>query len=440
MRLLERLPRVVAVKPAEVAALLWCFAYFFTLLAGYYVLRPLRDQMGIAGGVRNLPWLFTSTFVALLVAQPLYGGLVARLPRTRFIPYVYHFFAVNILAFWLLLTFDVAVVAVARAFFVWVSVFSLFAVAVFWSFMADLFTSEQSKRLFGFIAAGGTAGSLLGPVLTIGLSVPLGPVNLLLAAAALLELAVFCVHRLEKVAAEMRRGTPQADRGDQASAASAKVGGRAYSGLTEVVTSPYLLGITLWVSLMSFAATFLYLQQANIVAAVIHDRGAQTRLFAGIDLAVGLITLLIQAVATGRLITRFGVVPAAAALPGVYLGGFAVLALAPRLAVVVALQVIQRSMNFAVSNPARHIFFTVVAREAKYKAKNVIDVVVYRGSDALWGAVFGGVQAVGLPVAATAAAIMPVMLVWVALSIVVGRTQERRAARLAAPGQAGGTS
>src|ERR1700739_706497 len=180
----------------ERAAALWSFGYFFALLAGYYVLRPLRDQMGIAGGVRNLPWLFTATFVTLIVAQPLYGALVAKLPRARFIPLVYHFFVANLALFWLLLTLGVAPVIVARVFFVWVSVFSLFAVAVFWSFMADLFTAEQSKRLFGFIGAGGTAGALLGPIITIGLSVPLGAANLLIAAAVLLELAVFCVYRL----------------------------------------------------------------------------------------------------------------------------------------------------------------------------------------------------------------------------------------------------
>ncbi len=179
----------------ERAAALWSFGYFFALLAGYYVLRPLRDQMGIAGGVRNLPWLFTATFVALIVAQPLYGALVAKLPRARFIPLVYHFFVANLALFWLLLMLDVAPVIVARVFFVWVSVFSLFAVAVFWSFMADLFTAEQGKRLFGFIGAGGTAGGLLGPLITIQLSKPLGSVNLLIAAALLLEIAVFCVYR-----------------------------------------------------------------------------------------------------------------------------------------------------------------------------------------------------------------------------------------------------
>ena len=192
--------RVVEVRPAEQKALLWSFAYFFCLLAGYYVLRPLRDEMGIAGGVRNLQWLFTATFVVMLAAVPAFGAVVGRLPRRRFVPLVYHFFVANIAIFWLLLTFDVAKIQVARVFFVWISVFNLFAVSVFWSFMADLYASEQGKRLFGFIAAGGSAGALLGPALTVGLSVSLGPVNLLIVAALFLELAVLCARRLESAA------------------------------------------------------------------------------------------------------------------------------------------------------------------------------------------------------------------------------------------------
>src|SRR6202158_5929835 len=219
------LQRAVPATPQERSAALWSFAYFFTLLAGYYVLRPLRDQMGIAGGVRNLPWLFTATFLSLLVAQPLYGALVARLPRVKFIPIVYHFFVANLVLFWVLLTFDVEKAIVARAFFVWVSVFNLFAVAVFWSFMADLFTAEQGKRLFGFIGAGGTAGALLGPVVTIWLSKPLGPVNLLIAAAAFLEAGVFCVDGIERVAGHATAGAPRRQRG----------GGSAFAALPELV-------------------------------------------------------------------------------------------------------------------------------------------------------------------------------------------------------------
>jgi AAA family ATP:ADP antiporter len=192
---------VSSARPDEVRALLWSFAYFFCLLAGYYVLRPLRDEMGIAGGVRNLQHLFAATFVVMLAAVPAFGAVVARLPRRRFIPLVYHFFVANILIFWLLLTLDAGKVHVARTFFVWVSVFNLFAVSVFWAFMADLFSSEQGKRLFGFIAAGGSAGALAGPALTVWLVEPLGPVNLLIVAALLLEAAVLCAARLEAAAA-----------------------------------------------------------------------------------------------------------------------------------------------------------------------------------------------------------------------------------------------
>ena len=410
----------VPATPQERAAALWSFAYFFTLLAGYYVLRPLRDQMGIAGGVRNLPWLFTATFATLIVAQPLYGALVAKLPRARFIPIVYHFFVANLALFWLFLTLDVAPVIVARVFFVWVSVFNLFAVAVFWSFMADLFSAEQGKRLFGFIGAGGTAGALLGPVITIGLSVPLGPVNLLIAAATFLELAVFCVYRLERAA------TAQAG----AQAEPRRVGGSAFAALPELIRSPYLLGVGAWVSLLSFCATILYFEQANIVSAAVNGAGAQTRIFASIDLAVGLLSLATQVFATGALLKRFGTGMAAGALPGIYVVGFAVLALAPTLAVVVVLQVLQRWMNFAIANPARQVFFTVLAREEKYKAKNLIDVVIYRGSDALYGWVFDSLQALGLKLGAIALCALPVAAGWLILSAALGRAQEHRALRM----------
>ena len=417
---LERwLARVMPATPQERAAALWSFAYFFALLAGYYVLRPLRDQMGIAGGVKNLPWLFTATFVTLLVAQPLYGALVARLPRARFIPIVYHFFVANLLVFWALLTFDIETAVVARVFFVWVSVFNLFAVAVFWSFMADLFTSEQGKRLFGFIGAGGTAGALLGPIITIWLSVPLGPVNLMIAAVIFLELAVFCVYRLERNVV-MR---------EQAQAPTESIGGSAFAAIPELVRSPYMLGIGAWVALLSYAATIIYFEQAHIVSEAVKSAGLQTRIFASIDLAVSLLTLVTQLFITGQVLKRVGTGVAAAALPLVYIVGFAVLAVMPTLIVVVTVQVVQRWMNFAIANPARQLFFTVVTREEKYKAKNLVDVVVYRGSDALSGWIFDTLQGLGLKLGAIALCSLPVVAGWAVLSLALGREQEKRSAR-----------
>ena len=402
-------------RPEEVRALLWSFAYFFCLLAGYYILRPLRDEMGVAGGVRNLQWLFTATFLTMLAAVPLYGALVARLPRRRFIPLVYHFFVANLAVFWLLLTLDVERQIVARVFFVWISVFVLFAVSVFWSFMADLYSSEQGKRLYGFIAAGGSAGALAGPVLTIGLAEVLGPVNLLILAALLLEGAVLCAMRLEP---KEELTSPKSKEA---------VGGGSWDGIMMVLRSPYIAGIMLWVSLMSVAATFLYFEQAAIVAAASDDPAVRTRIFAAVDLAVGLLTIAVQFFATGKLIARFGVGPALALVPLVFAAGFAVLAAAPVLAVVIAFQALQRTANFAISNPAREVLFTVLARDEKYKAKNVIDIVAVRGADAAGGWLFTALRSLGMEVRSIPLVAIALAAVCLALSVALGRAQERRA-------------
>jgi len=420
------LSRVVAVQPEEVRALTWSFAYFFCLLAGYYVLRPLRDEMGIAGGVRNLQWMFTATFVVMLAAVPLFGWVVATLPRRRFIPLVYHFFVVNIAIFWLLMTLGVSVPIVARVFFVWISVFNLFAVSVFWSFMADLYTSEQGKRLFGFIAAGGSAGALLGPAITVALAVPLGHVNLLIVAALLLELAVLCARRLEAVA-PARQYAPRPAEGKG-------LGGGWLAGLAMVLRSPYLAGIALWVLLLSIAGTFLYFQQANIVAAASDDPAVRTRIFATIDLVVGILTIIVQCLATGPLIARFGVGRAAAFLPLVFGVGFLVLAWTPALFVVIAFQALQRTANFAVSNPAREVLFTVLDREEKYKAKNVIDIVVFRGADAVAGWLFSALRGAGLGLTAISLVAVPLCAAWLGLALALGRAQEALARATAGSG------
>lgn len=432
--LLQRwLGRTVAARPTEMRAALWSFAYFFCLLAGYYVLRPLRDEMGIAGGVRNLQWLFTATFVAMLAAVPVYGAVVARLPRRRFIPLVYHFFVLNIAIFWLLLSFDVGRVQVARVFFVWISVFNLFAVSVFWSFMADIYDSEQGKRLFGFIAAGGSAGALVGPTITVWLAKPLGPINLLIVAALLLEAAVLCAYRLERAAPAHAAPKSVPAEASPAAAEPRKdgpkdgMGGGALSGIALLLRSPYLGGIASWVFLLSLAGTFLYFQQANIVRAASDDPAVRTRIFASIDLVVGILTVLVQCAATGRLIVRFGVGPAAAFLPLVFGIGFAVLAAAPALLVVIGFQAVQRTANFAISNPAREILFTVVDREEKYKAKNVVDTVVFRASDAITGWLFATLRSSGLELTTISAITVPLAALWLVLALALGRAQAGRA-------------
>jgi len=396
-----------------VRALLWSFAYFFCLLASYYILRPLRDEMGVAGGVRNLQWLFTGTFLAMLAAVPLYGAVVARLPRRRFIPFVYHFFVANLAIFWLLLALGIERQNVARVFFIWISVFNLFAVSVFWSFMADLYNSEQAKRLYGFIAAGGSAGALAGPAITIVLSQAIGVANLIIVAAVLLELAVFCATRLEVKDTVARK--------------QEKIGGSAIDGLLMVVRSPYIAGIMCWVATLSIVATFLYFEQAAIVAATSDDPAVRTRIFATVDLTVGILTLAVQFVATGKLIERFGVGPALALLPFVFAAGFAVLSAYPVLAVVVAFQALQRTANFAISNPAREALFPVLHRDEKYKAKNVIDTVVPRGADAVGGWLVAGLRAIGMEARSLALSAGIVAVAMIVLSIALGRAQARRA-------------
>ena len=422
------LGRVAAVKPGETRALLWSFAYFFFLLAAYYVLRPVRDEMGLAGGIRNLPWLFTATFFVMLAAVPLFGAVVARVPRRRFIPLVYHFFAANILIFWLLLTFKVAMADTARVFFVWISVFNLFAVSVFWSFMADIYRSEQGKRLFGFIAAGGSAGALLGPLIAVTLAESLGRANLLLIALVLLEAAVFCAMRLETAATALKAGD---DPAPQATGTPPEtgLGGGWISGLMMVLRSPYLAGIALWVALLSVAGTFLYFQQLGIVAAISDDPNRRTAIFARIDLAVSLLTILVQFLATGRLIRRFGAGPAAAFLPLVFAAGFLALALTPMLWVVIAFQAMQRAANFAISNPAREVLFTVLGREEKYKAKYVIDNVVFRGGDAVSGWLYHALRGIGMEPSSISLATVPVAAGWLALALLLGREHERRSSK-----------
>lgn len=423
---LERwLSRTVLVRPGESRALLWSFAYFFFLLAGYYLIRPLRDAMGIAGGVRNLPWLFTATFLVLMAVQPAYGAAVARLSRRYFIPLVYHFFVVNILIFWLLFTLHVRVVEVARLFFVWVGVFNLFVVSVFWSFMADIFTSEQSRRLFGFIGAGGTAGSLLGPTIAVTLSVPLGAANLLIIAALFLEVAVVCARRLEGPALPAPAASAAQSTAPGERVAQAALGGGALDGLPRMLRSPYLLGIAAWVSLLSFSATILYFQQAHIVAAAAHSRAVQTRIFASIDFIVALLTLATQILATGPLILRFGMGAATGFLPAVFTLGFLALAGMPGLVTLIAFQAIQRTAHFSIATPARQALFTAVPREDKYKVKNLIDLVVYRGSDALYGWIFVSLRGMGLSVGAIAAIAVPITIAWLLIAVALGRTQQR---------------
>ena len=344
-------------------------------------------------------------------------------PHARFGPIVYQFF-VNLAIFWVLLHYGVNVKLVAQIFFVWISVFNLFAVAVFWSFMADLFEREQFKRLFGFIAAGGTAGSLVSPVAAIWLAKPLGPTNLLLIAGGLLQIAVICILCLERAVAAMQPAGPPYD---PVAEPQPNLSSGWLEGFTRIVKSRYLAANAVWMVLLSFTGTVVYLEQANLVSASGMDPAAQIRIFATIDLSVGIITLFVQWLLTGRMMSKFGTAVALAFQPLIFVLGFAVLAVSPMLLVVLAFQSLQGAAGFAISNPARQVLFTVVSRDDKYKAKNVIDVVVFRGSDAASSGIFAGLKALGQSIEAVAALGLVLSLGWVALSLGLGRSEERRA-------------
>jgi AAA family ATP:ADP antiporter len=421
--------KAVKAESGEIKALLWSFGYFFFLLSTYYMLLPLRDAMGIEGGTRNLSWLFAATFIATLVTAPFQAALVARLPRRTFIPVVYLFLVANMVVFWALMSAQIAPVIVARAFFIWITVFSVFTVSVFWSFMADLYSTEQSKRLFGFIGAGGSIGSILGPMITGALVQRIGVANLLLIAGLLLVLAVVCANRLEGAA-----GLAQAAQADFKAASTGRqkaVGGGMFDGFALLFKSPYLGGIGLWVFLLSFAGTMLYFVQADVVAAAATDTATRTQIFAQIAKWVGILSLLIQLLATGRIIKAIGTGPAAALLPLVFVVGFIAIALNPAVLLVVAgFQAVQRATNFGIANLARESLWTVVSREEKFKAKNIIDGSVFRAADAVNAQVFNGLHALmAVPALAGVAAVISGS--WVALSLALGRTQERKAKQLA---------
>ncbi len=422
------LKRLVDVEPAEISALLWAFSYYFALLCAYYIVRPMRDEMGIAGGVEHLQWLFTGTFAAMLAAVPLFGWAASRYSRQRFLPLVYVFFIANLLVFFALFRSDLTHAWVARAFFIWSSVFNLFIVSVFWSFMADLFNNDQAKRLFGFVAAGGTAGALAGPALTATLAIPLGPTNLLLLSAAGLGWAVLCIHRL--IAWRARTpGRPAAGREESENAAAGKkggLGGGALAGLRLVARSPYLLGICLLMLLYTTLSTFLYFQQAQIVAESFSDPAKRTTIFAVMDFAANALTIVIQVFFTGRIVKALGLGWSLALIPVLLGGGFLLLGLAPVLGVLVAVQVVRRAGNYALMKPSREMLFVVLDPEEKYKAKNVIDTVVYRSGDVVSAWAFTGLQALGFGLAAISFVAVPLAGLWAWICYRLGNMQEAR--------------
>jgi AAA family ATP:ADP antiporter len=418
------LRRFIEVTPHELPILGWCWLYIFSVLSSYYIIRPIRDQAGVAGGVNNLQWLFSGTLIGMLLLNIPFAYLVKTLPRRRFIPITYHFFATNILLFAVLFhSSDAAqTVWIGRVFFIWVSVFNLFVVSVFWQMNVDLFSPEQGKRLFGVIAAGATVGAIVGSGLTATLARHVQPMFLLLGAAMLLEIAVFSVGRLSRLSATL-------DRRPVAGAAEAPIGGSVFAGITRTFGSPYLLNVSVFMLLFAVTSTFLYFQQAAVVSQSFSDRGAQTAFFATVDLFVNVLTLVVQLLLTGHIVLLLGVALTLGVLPALTIVGFGVLALVPTIMAVAVLQVLRRAADYAIARPAREVLYTVVPREDRYKAKSLIDTVVYRAGDQVGAWSVALLRAVGLGPAQVSLAVIPVAALWLVNALWLGRRQELLAAR-----------
>ena len=428
-RLVAFFYRLTKLKPEETRMALWAIIYYFCLMCSYFIIKPLRDEMGVASGIENLQYLFTGTFVVMLLMVPVFGWISTHYPRERFLPYVYSFFIFNIFLFFALFRSDITHVYVARAFYIWVSVYNLFVVSVFWSFLSEIFTSNQAKRLFAFIAAGGTAGGIVGPLLTASLVSVLGPENLLVVSAFFLFVALISVNRLhswhEQVLSNNKRESSDA----QVTQAEQKMDGGILAGVRLVFASPYLMGICCMILLYTSLATFLYFQQLTIVNSVFDDPARRTAMFGIIELFTNGLTLFLQFIVTRRIIKHFGVAPALALVPVLLCFGFLALWVSPVLGVIVCVQVIRRAGNYAITRPVREMLYTVLSKEEKYKAKNFIDTAIYRGGDMASAWIYNGLSVgLGLGLSTIALIAIPISSVWAFIAYKLGKAQVKMAA------------
>ncbi len=462
--------RLVNMKRGEFPLAVMSALFFFLVLCGYFFLRPVREAMGVARGMDELRWLFVVTSVTALVAVLIFGGVVARMNRRRFIPVAYLFVVACLIGFAALLIADVrsgggligtdaqtgVSVAVGRTFYVWLTVINLFTTSVFWAFMVDIFDVHQGKRLFAFVGIGGTLGALVGGWLANLVSnltdSPYLPAGLMLTGAGCFCLAVAVMLSLDRMAvrsgasslgAAARHsaggaaaggtpesgasgGGPDSDEGDARAGSRGEIGGSFWEGAWAVVTSPYLLGVGLWVVFMAVSNTMIYFTQANIILNESDTFSQLVASFALFDAGAQLATLVTQLFITTHLIRKVGVGWTLAILPLVTLAGFLVLAVWPVYGVMLIFQALHRATRYAISRPSRETLFSVVTPSEKYKAKPVVDVFLYRFGDAAGAGIDGLFAVLGLTLAWVAMSTAPLAAMWIVLSIGMGRAQSRR--------------
>ncbi|RMF96282.1 MAG: MFS transporter [Gammaproteobacteria bacterium] len=414
--LLQRIMKTASkIEPHELKAVLLSFGFVFVLMAAYYILRPVRDALASEWTDTELSFLWNLNFFISVAIVALYGIAVSKIRFRLLVPGVYAFFAASFLAFYFGITGLPISALIDKVFYVWVSVFSLFHVSVFWSFMSDLFSKEQSERLFAFIAAGASAGALVGPAIPTLFATAVGTDTLLLIAAVALLLPIPVIVYLERLkVVELHNEDVHAD------LSAARIGGRPFAGFRMFFSNPYLLGIGLFILLYTAIGSFVYFEQKNLLA--VFDRATRTQILGGVDLLVNVLTFGIGLFATGRIVKRFGMPATLALVPVFICAGLLILAFAPILIIVLALQVARRAGNYAITRPAREMLFTAVDRETRFKAKPVIDIAVYRGGDAVSSIAFAGLtDGVGLGLGAMAAVGAGIAAAWAAVGGYLGR-------------------
>jgi len=410
--------KIVDVKPNELRALWLGFAFHFIILTAYYIVKPIRDGIAASNRLEALPWMFTATLAVMLVANAVYGAIVARMERRKFIPFAYAFFILMLLLFFVLMRSGPPAQQVwtGRAFFVWVSVFNLFNTAIFWAFMTDLFTVEQGKRLYAFIAVGGTLGAIVGAYLTKNLIRDLGQANLIAISAAMFAVVCFLVRYFP------RSYTGHAE---TSSTREEPIGGSPWSGITHIARSPYLFGLAAVILLYTMTSTWAYFQQTTLASAALKTPADRTVFSSTLEIWVNCITLGIQIFLTGRFLKWFGVAFTLTALPFLSMLGFGAMAIAPSLAMLACFQVVRRAGAYALMRPSREILFTVLKREDKYKVKGITDTLGYRVGDQLGSWSYGGLGANWLHLSLNTISwiAVPITAGWCALSIWLARKQ-----------------
>ncbi|MGA1578171.1 MAG: NTP/NDP exchange transporter [Steroidobacteraceae bacterium] len=411
------LNRLISARQGEERAVALAFGYFFLLLCCYYLLRPLRDAMAATAGLGRLPELFTYTFLVMLVITPLFGTLVARVRKRLLLPITYLFFASNMLLFVGLFHADPGSRTAAAAFYVWLSVFNMFVVSVFWSFMADIFRGGEAKRLFGPISAGGSAGAICGPLLTQSLAVEVGPAGLVLLSTLLLLLTIPLIGSLGRWSAHHHGEQELAAKSD----GEGSIGGGALGGVRALFSSPYLLGIASILVIGAIVGTFMYIELQRLVFEAYPDVGDRTTFFARLDLAGNVLAMVLQGVVVSRIIARLGLVGGLVVMPLVALTSFIWLLAVPMLMPLAVSQVLRRSGEFGLSKPSREVLYTAVDAETKYKAKNFIDTVVQRGSDTAGSWLHGLLAVRGVALDGFAAMSALLMLILIGVGIALAR-------------------